>query len=146
MRGLLYVAVALAVIITGAGIVYPRGMAGIDREPYIPAPRLVSPVTSEVDLAGQETLKFIWSAHEGSRLKRRYYDFRLYSGIGTTEVSLILKKQVDPGTWSLELDAKTFETGRYYTWSLRQVYDADGKSRRNTWTFKVIRRQEVAKQ
>jgi hypothetical protein len=139
MRSAFCIVAVIIVILTPALTAYPRAAIGFDRAQHIPAPRLISPVNSEVDLTGKDTLKFMWSAHEGSRIKRKYYDFRLYSGIGTTEISLILKKQVDAGTWQTELDANIFETGKFYTWSLRQVYDVEGKSNRNTWTFKAVR-------
>ncbi|MDD5495672.1 MAG: hypothetical protein PHP46_01065 [Candidatus Omnitrophica bacterium] len=107
---------------------------------YIPEPRLIQPTTELVDLSGKSQLKFEWSPHEGDRSKRKYYDFRLYQGEQMLEAGLVFKKRVDPDTAVISLDAGLFKDGQAYTWSLRQVYDTQGKSRRSFYTFQVVKK------
>ena len=105
---------------------------------YVPQPRLISPVTEVVNLAGQDKLIFKWSTVEGNTFKRSYYDFRLYKGYDMLESTLILKKQVPPLQGELTLDASIFENCQIYTWSLRQKY-ISAKSEKSWQSFKVIK-------
>lgn len=109
----------------------------------IPAPRLVYPSTDTIDLTGKETLRFEWSPFEGSRTSRKYYDLRIYRTYEMLESTLLYKERVDPGYFAVELDASMFETGQVYTWGVRQVYEVEGKSRRNIHSFMVIRNNDV---
>jgi hypothetical protein len=119
-----------------------RNMGGgfMDR---IPRPRLISPDDESVDLSGKGELLFQWSPHEGKPIGRDYYDFRVYEGYEMLESTLLLKKKVPPREHTVSIEADRFRTGRVYTWSLRQVYRAMGKSDRSFSSFRVIRGREV---
>ncbi|MFQ5952502.1 MAG: hypothetical protein ACE5JK_03750 [Candidatus Omnitrophota bacterium] len=105
----------------------------------VPAPRLLAPLTEEVALSGKDKLEFRWSPHEGSRIERKYYDFRLYKGYNMVESTLVFKKRVPAGKYKIYLDLGLFEPGQIYTWSLRQVYRIGGKSRRSFHSFRAIK-------
>ncbi|MGB2631281.1 MAG: hypothetical protein WBD24_05465 [Candidatus Omnitrophota bacterium] len=109
------------------------------RADYVPMPRLLSPTTTEVNLSGKEALEFKWSPHEGLRLGRKYYDFRLYEGFDMLERTLLFKERVPGNKYEISLDAEMFLPGKVYTWSLRQVYRGVGKSRRSFHSFRVIK-------
>lgn len=106
----------------------------------VPMPRLLYPTKETVDMTGKEMLEFRWSPHEGDRLKRRSYDFRLYRGRDMLESSLVLKKFVSPDMFSLKLKNDLFKDGQVYTWSLRQIYYDSQKSRKASQSFKIINR------
>lgn len=110
-----------------------------------PEPWLLSPISETVDLTGKDTLTFKWRPDPGPLLLRKYYDFRLYKGYQTFESTQILKKQVDPNTYSIVLDAGLFEDGQVYTWTLRQVYCDIRKSDAAYNSFKVIKNNESLK-
>ena len=110
---------------------------GVD---FVPAPRLLSPTKETVDLTNKDSLEFKWSPHEGDRMKRRSYDFRLYKGYEMLESSLVTKKFVPADTFSVRLKQDLFKDGETYTWSVRQIYYGSQKSRRSIQSFKVINR------
>ena len=97
-------------------------------ELFAPEPRLMYPITDEVDLTGKEELEFRWDQFPGQIFKRNYYEFCLYKGYGQYEDDIILKKRVPPNVYSFTASADIFKDGEVYTWSLRQVY--------NTMAFK----------
>jgi hypothetical protein len=103
-----------------------------------PAPDLLSPVTDNIDLTGKPALEFKWQRTAESQTD--YYEFRLYKGYEMTEGSLIVKRKVEVGDYPVEVEAKKFEAGQVYSWSLWQVFIEGGKSDRARGTFKVIRK------
>ncbi len=109
----------------------------LTRSAIVPQPRLISPVTQDVDLTGKEKLEFEWSPHEGDPLQRDYYDFRLYKGREMLESTLVFKTHTQTNDSSLELKSDMFQNGEVYTWSLRQVYTGSNKSQRSYSSFKV---------
>lgn len=110
------------------------------RRDAVPEPRLLVP-KGDVDLYGKDELEFKWSPHEGDRIQRDYYDFRLYMGYNMVESSLILKKKVLPDEFSVFIKASVFKKGAVYTWSLRQVYTGSVKSRKSYSSFHVIKKK-----
>jgi hypothetical protein len=110
------------------------------RRDYVPQPRLRSPVGELVSLKGQTELTFEWSPHETLRLgaARKYYDFRLYRGYNMVEAALVIKKRVPGNKHSISLNSELFKNRETYTWSIRQVYQAVGKSQRSFSSFKVV--------
>jgi hypothetical protein len=56
------------------------------------------------------------------------------------ESTLILKKGIPPDTFYVSVKTDLFKDGHVYTWSLRQVYDVSGKSRRSFHSFKVVKK------
>lgn len=113
-----------------------RGMTGSEE---VPEPVLLSPTTESVDITGKDSLEFKWSPHEGTRSFRRFYDFRLYEGSNLVESALIYKEQIPPEQYAKSLPSNTFENGKVYTWTLRQVYDEGRKSLRSHNAFKVTK-------
>ena len=103
---------------------------------FVPQPRLLQPTTEEVDLAGKRVLNFSWSPHEGDIMQRVYYDFRIYKGYETVESNLIYNKEVPPNIYNIDVSSGMFETGKIYTWSVRQAYN-NSKSHRSYSSFKV---------
>lgn len=103
-----------------------------------PEPRLLYPISDKVDLKGKDTLEFRWQI--STIIDKDYYDFRLYKGYEMYEKNLILKKKLDPDIYSFTIDSSQFEDGQVYTWSLRQVARARGKSERSYDSFKVIKK------
>jgi hypothetical protein len=106
---------------------------------FAPSPRLVSPSSDKVQLTGKSDMEFVWSPHEGDRLQRRYYDFRLYKGYDMLEATLIFKERVSAGKHQLAVKTDLFKNGEVYTWSLRQVYRDSSKSRRSIRSFRVLK-------
>ena len=99
--------------------------------PYMDAPQpvLIKP-SGTVDLSGKDSIEFSWSPHEGDITRRKEYDFRVYKGGTLVDYNLVFKKSVTPRESSVSVDAKLFETGGLYTWTLRQIYDDSTKSPR----------------
>jgi len=103
---------------------------------HIPEPDLKRPTSELVTLSG-DTLEFAWSHHKGSTYDLRYYDFRLYRGIKMVEKNLIFKRKIATNLSSIELGSDMFDSGQMYTWSLRQVYSRNRKSKRGYQSFRV---------
>lgn len=130
--------VIFAIIFFVAGYAHARragGPAG-----YVPQPKLLSPVSEEIDLTGKNTLSFEWGRHGGSAAQRWYYDFRLYKGRQAIADNLICKERVAPNIYKIEIPKDSFEEGGVYTWTLRQVHTKGLKSMESTYSFKVIRK------
>jgi len=117
---------------------FGRGGVAIGRDgDYVPPPRLVSPILSEVDLRGKDTLVFEWSPHEGDPLQRDHYDFRLYKGYSLIESALICKERIPANACTYTVKTDLFQDQEVYTWSVRQVYTGSRKSTRSTSSFRV---------
>jgi len=136
MKGRLFLSMLLVFLFITP--VFARGMFSENWDP--PQVRLIYPTGDEVSLSGQDSLEFKWSKFDGSIIYRDYYDFRLYKGCATLEDNLILKQRIDYDEYSIKVKADLFQDGEVYTWTLRQVYRADGKSDRSYSTFKIIRK------
>ncbi len=138
MRKMIFTAIILSVVFVPVALgrfhSYRR-----DVSDHMPAPRLVSPIEDKVDLSAKKELEFKWSPHEGVKFGMDYFDFRLYKGYDMLESTLILKKRVEPGTYSVFLSTDLFENGGVYTWSLRLIYSGSGKSDKAYSSFKVIK-------
>jgi hypothetical protein len=85
------------------------------------APMLLAPISEAVDLTGQETLVFRWSPFQGRLDRRRFYDFWIFEGREQLEKFRIYKKRIPADEYEVALDAQMFETGKVYTWAVRQV-------------------------
>ncbi|MBN1405677.1 MAG: hypothetical protein JW946_04090 [Candidatus Omnitrophica bacterium] len=105
----------------------------------VPAPRLISPVTEIVNLAGKDTLKFSWSPHETAAGFKMYNDFRIYKGYETKENTLIFKNRVKPNEWNINVGSALFENNQVYTWSLKFVFSEGRNSQKSYQSFKVIK-------
>ncbi len=103
----------------------------------VPAPRLISPSSENVDLTGKTFLPFEWST-EGDPVRRQYYDFRIYKGREMLSSTLIHKEKVNG--YSMNVGSELFQNGEVYTWAVRQTYDSGDKSRRNFASFKIIKK------
>ena len=113
---------------------FPSRRAG-----YVPKPRLISPVSTNVDLKEKDGIEFVWSPHESLPRSRKYYDFRLYNGYNMVESNLILKKRLPGNQRKIFVSKDKFKNGDTYTWSLRLGYRGTGKSSRSYHSFKVIK-------
>lgn len=131
----------LALVLLAASQSFALNCGIRTRDDYVPQPQLLEPNKDTADISGKEYLVFSWSPHEQTRGFRAYYDFRLYNGYDMLASTLIMKKRVDPHTFSLKLPSSMFEDGRVYTWSLKQVYDPIRKSLRSFNSFKVIKKE-----
>lgn len=94
---------------------------------------------SEADLTGKETLLFSWREVPIPAGGREMYRFTLYKGFG---YKVVMTKDIDERTFSIEVPADKFEDGETYTWRVKQ---RDGKtlvwSLYDTWSFKVIKKE-----
>jgi hypothetical protein len=117
----------------------PRGLAikGKGTAEQVPEPKLKSPLSKKVDLAGKKELEFVWSPHVGRSHDMNYYDFRLYAGKKMVEKTLILKKKVSTDLHIFKVNSDVFEEGKTYTWSLRNVYTRGRKSKKNYHSFTI---------
>lgn len=129
--------VLLIALLIAAPAVARGGLSAVRDGGYVPAPRLIAPTTSEVNLEGKDSLVFEWSPHEGDPLVRDYYDFRLYKGYSLIESALVCKEKVPADTWKYAVKTDLFQDREVYTWSLRQVYTGSKKSARSTSSFRV---------
>ncbi|MDD5633875.1 MAG: hypothetical protein PHW46_01200 [Candidatus Omnitrophica bacterium] len=128
------------IFVVATTIFAQRALVGGGSMDNVPEPKLISPITEEVNIKDQSVLKFKWSPFEGDITKRRYYDFRLYKGRDMVETTLIYKEKVAPEKHEMDLGADMFTAGETYTWCLRQVYyGVAGKSLRSFQSFRVIK-------
>lgn len=96
------------------------------------APRLAYPIGPEATITGDYLEFKWWRAGPGVRS----YEFSLYKGGGPSG-DVIVQKNLPFGTSSMQVEAKLFEDGKTYTWTLRQVSDDGQKSDQSFNTFKV---------
>jgi len=95
-------------------------------------PRLAYPTGPEVTITG-DYLEFKWW-HGGIGV--RSYEFNLYKGGGPSG-DVIVQKTLPFDVSSVQVEAKLFEDGQTYTWTLRQVADDGQKSDQSFNTFRV---------
>ncbi|MDD4956737.1 MAG: hypothetical protein PHQ61_03730 [Candidatus Omnitrophica bacterium] len=105
---------------------------------YIPVPRMIAPVTSEVNISGEREVSFKWDAHAGRNDPGRFYIFRLYSGKQATEDALMVKEELASEA-GISISSERFVPGQFYTWSVQQGYTGKGKSDKGYQTFQVIK-------
>lgn len=109
--------------------------AGGDRE-RVPKVRYLAPRSEAVvDLTGQESLEFTWSAMPKPSGGRMAYRFTIYKGFGYER---IMNEILDRKTYSYTVPAEMFENGQLYTW---QVLQRDDNTRYwsmdNRWSFTI---------
>lgn len=113
-----------------------RGGFGAGKGIFFSAPpRLMSPVTDNIDLSGKKTLEFRWICE---MINTDGFDFRLYKGYNPIASTLIRKEKISKDNTAFNLDAGIFETGQSYTWSLQRTVLSGEKSDRVYASFKVI--------
>ncbi|MFA5270806.1 MAG: hypothetical protein WC412_00500 [Candidatus Omnitrophota bacterium] len=98
------------------------------------APRLVYPINPEVDISG-DSLQFKW---QHADIGIDHYEFMLYKGGGSSG-EVIVEKILPFNVSSIEVPAASFESGKTYTWTLRQVGDNGLKSEKSFNTFIVTK-------
>lgn len=103
-----------------------------------PGPRLLYPVTDNIDLKGEAYLEFKWE--RSNFVDTRSYDFRLYKGYNTTQPNLILKRSVSATEYPIKVESSTFEINQVYTWVLVQVSFGGNKSDKSFSSFKIIKK------
>ena len=140
---LLVLLLLLSTTCPGRSQAFVQGSVGGGFMDRIPRPRLLSPDGEVVDLSGKDEILFKWSPHEGKPIGRDYYDFRIYKGYEMLESALFVKKKIPPREHSVAVGTDMFRSGEVYTWSLRQVYRARGRSDRSFSSFRVIRSGEA---
>ncbi len=118
--------------------VFAQSFRGSSCSSYVPRPRLMYPITEELDLTGKPQLEFRWSPHQGGFMDRRYFDFRLYKGYDTNASTLILKERVGYNRYNFSINSDVFENNQVYTWSLRAV-SFSAKSQRSYQSFRVAK-------
>lgn len=131
-----------------AEMAYPQAVIGarfgIGRD-YVPAPRLIYPVSETADFTGKDTVIFKWSPHEGIMMPgSKYYDLRIYKGYEMLESTLVYKEKVAGNRCYLEVKTDLFENGEVYTWSVRLVCNPTGKSDRSFCSFRVVKPADPA--
>lgn len=102
-----------------------------------PEPRLLSPVTNDVDLKGKAYLEFKWL---NDSVQVRDYIFKIYKGNNMYASDLIYKQDLPSRESSIQVKADLFEVGKVYTWSLIQVSLGGQKSDKSFSSFQVIKK------
>lgn len=139
IKKILVVSIAFSFLLLAHPTVEALYRGGSGQLCHVPQPRLFEPSSDEVDLRGIETMEFEWSPHVGDRIKREYYDFRIYKGYDMLASGLIYKERLRDSKYGHGVPSDLFENGTVYTWSLRQVYRHAGKSARSIRSFRVIK-------
>jgi len=103
----------------------------------LPAPRLIYPISDEIDITGKPSLEFRWGMDYAVWV--REYEFKLYKGYQTYADNLILKETVS-GNYSLEIDTAKFQDGQVYTWTLKQIGMDGQKSDFAYDSFRIIKK------
>lgn len=105
---------------------------------FMPGPRLLSPVTDDIDSSGKEVIEFRWLA--GNLARTDYFDFRLYKGHKTTAAELIFKQRYSVHELPVKIPVSMFETDQVYAWVLIQVFLGGEKSDKSFSSFKIIKK------
>lgn len=109
------------------------GSRGIGDPP--PSPRLLYPVTENVNLKGQDILEFKWMTSDYSLTD--HYEFKLYKGYKTVSVNLLMKEEVGNNENSFQVKADVLEDGQVYTWTLKRITWSGEKSDSSFNSFRV---------
>jgi len=129
--------IIIAAIIVTCISVLPVCAFDINRTSRIPpAPRLMYPVTDNIDLSSKPVVEFRWIGYDTMWID--HYEFRLYKGYQTYADNLIMKKEIPSAESTLAIGADTFEVGQVYTWSLAQVATDGTKGDRSFSPFIII--------
>jgi len=93
---------------------------------------------SAVDLTGKDALTFRWNDVPMPAGGRETFRFKVYKGF---TYDLVVSKDIDEKTFSVDVPADKFVDGQTYTWGVQQR-DARNMiwSRYDTWSFKVIKK------
>jgi len=93
---------------------------------------------SVVDLTGRDKLVFSWREVPIPAGGREAYRFTLFKGF---TYKVVVSRDIDGRTFSVEVPAEKFEDGETYTWRVKQ---RDARtlvwSLYDTWSFKVIKK------
>ncbi len=130
MRNKILLVLSLGFLLCLPVVILARGEIGLFDT--MAGPGLISPVTEEVDLRGKDSLEFKWMSYASEVMHRRNYEFKLYEGRDMYADGLIEKQLLPNNTYSIKIDAKTFENDKAYTWALRQIA-MDGV--RGDWSY-----------
>lgn len=114
------------------------GIFGRGSLDFMPGPRLLSPLTDDIDLSGKENLEFKWMT--GDLIRTDYFDFRLYKGYNTTARNLIFKQRFSVHEYPIKIPASQFKPGQVYTWVLVQVFIGGQKSDKSFSSFKITKK------
>ncbi len=113
-----------------AGMLARRGVN------FIPAPRLLYPVTDDIALAQKDSLEFRWARN--GIIDTESFDFRIYKGYNTTADNLIFKQMFSADVYPIKVPASLFENGQVYTWVLIRIVMGGQKSDKGFSSFKII--------
>ena len=106
------------------------------RADFMPAEKLLYPITDNIDLAGKDYLEFRWIVTD--LVRTDYFDFRLYKGYNTTGQNLIFKKRFSADELPVRVAASLFEINQVYTWTLVQVFNNGYKGDKSYGPFKIV--------
>lgn len=104
----------------------------------ISGPRLLYPVTDDIDLSGKDTLEFKWV--KDYYVQTEYLDFRVYKGYNTTADTLVFKQKFSSNEYPIKMPAASFEEGQVYTWVLVLIFYDGTKSDKSHSPFKIIKK------
>jgi hypothetical protein len=113
------------------------GMWDRDMGSPVPGPKLLYPVTGNIDSSGKDNLEFRWE--QVNEVDTQFYDFRLYEGYNTTEENLVFKKEFSASDYPIKVAITMFEKNKIYTWTLIQVFRGGRKSDRSFSSFKIVK-------
>lgn len=110
-----------------------------------PQPRLIRPTSEIVNIQDKKGILFKWSSQQIPSGGRRKYRFQLYEGYNMYKQNLIFKEELDPQTFEIFIEKDMFKNNTTYTWSIRQRGFSSSWSRRNFYSFKVLKDEEEIK-
>ncbi|MDD4895036.1 MAG: hypothetical protein PHW54_06985, partial [Candidatus Omnitrophica bacterium] len=106
------------------------------RADFMPAEKLLYPITDNIDLTGKDYLEFRWVVTD--LVRTDYFDFRLYKGYNTTAPNLIFKKRFSADELPARVEASLLEVNQVYTWTLVQVFNNGYKGDKSYSPFKIV--------
>ena len=131
-----YLLTLISVLLIITAFFMPQSVLSRSTSAEIPVePRLIYPVTEEVNVSGP-TLLFKWW-HAAIKIDR--FEFKLYKGGGSSG-EVVVKKTLPFNVSSFEVESSLLENNQTYTWCLRQVSDNGLKSEKSFITFRVIKK------
>jgi hypothetical protein len=131
-----YLLTLISVLLIITAFFMPQSVLSRSTSAEIPVePRLIYPVTEEVNVSGP-TLLFKWW-HAAIKIDR--FEFKLYKGGGSSG-EVVVKKTLPFNVSSFEVESSLLENNQTYTWCLRQVGDNGLKSEKSFITFRVIKK------
>jgi len=103
-----------------------------------PGPYLLSPVTDDIALNGQEVMEFKWERTDLPLTD--HFNFKIYKGYCTFADNLIYKEDVSIDKYPITVPASLLEENQVYTWVLIQVYIDGRKTDKSFSSFKIIKK------